>query len=488
MQLIGYIRVSRVGGREGDSFISPDVQREQIAALAVARGHDVIEWIEDLDEPGTKYDRPGFQRALEMVESGAADGIAAAKLDRFARSVIDGRRALQRLRDAGGSLVLVAESLDTTTPMGKAMFTILLAFAELEVDRIRESWQVARTKARERGVRANVVPFGYRLDARGKMIPDSKTCKIALRIFERRAAGENWRAIARWLDEVAPRPNGGAWPRTTVSSMVKRRVYLGEGEGGARHKAIVPRATWEAAQKEPRSVPRYTATPRLLTGIIYCSGCGVKMEASRVAKGGRSAYYKCRGTSAKGVCQAQAHVSADAADEFVENALRDVFGWFESIEITVETTERGLSADDLAANLQLAEDELAAFLDLPAAGVAKDVWVAAVAKRQAAIDEARDNLRAAESRSPLKTARFQLLDAWSDLPVEEKRKVVIGWIERVEVGQSKRGTVPLEDRLRIVWSGPSLDELELVARAAEMAGEPDLVKQLRRRSLTAKSA
>lgn len=58
MVMDGYIRVSRVGGRGGDSFISPDVQREQIAAWTKLRGVTIAAWHEDLDQSGGSIDRP----------------------------------------------------------------------------------------------------------------------------------------------------------------------------------------------------------------------------------------------------------------------------------------------------------------------------------------------------------------------------------------------------------------------------------------------
>ena len=54
MELDGYIRVSRVAGREGDSFISPRLQREQIAAYATARGFTIAKWHEDFDVSGVE--------------------------------------------------------------------------------------------------------------------------------------------------------------------------------------------------------------------------------------------------------------------------------------------------------------------------------------------------------------------------------------------------------------------------------------------------
>jgi DNA invertase Pin-like site-specific DNA recombinase len=63
----GYIRVSRVGGRGGESFISPEVQRQRIAAWADANGVEIVQWWEELDVSGAKRERPMFQQALGAV-------------------------------------------------------------------------------------------------------------------------------------------------------------------------------------------------------------------------------------------------------------------------------------------------------------------------------------------------------------------------------------------------------------------------------------
>src|SRR5687767_6207399 len=121
MRLIAYIRVSRVAGREGETFISPDVQRETIARHIKGGGHEFVGEQIDLDQSGGKIDRPGFERALAAVEAGEADGIAVAKLDRFARSVAGAAKALDRLEAAGGSLVAVDLGIDTSTAAGRLM-------------------------------------------------------------------------------------------------------------------------------------------------------------------------------------------------------------------------------------------------------------------------------------------------------------------------------------------------------------------------------
>ena len=98
---IGYIRVSSVAGRDklnnGESFISPKVQRETILRLAKAKGIRIVAWYEDLNQSGGKENRPAFQEALAAIESGEADVMLVARMSRFARSVLHAKKALDRI-------------------------------------------------------------------------------------------------------------------------------------------------------------------------------------------------------------------------------------------------------------------------------------------------------------------------------------------------------------------------------------------------------
>jgi hypothetical protein len=85
----GYIRVSRRAGREGESFISPEVQRKKIAGWAKLHEVEIVKWWEEIDQSGAKLERPMFQQALARCEAGETGGIVVARLDRFARSAVD---------------------------------------------------------------------------------------------------------------------------------------------------------------------------------------------------------------------------------------------------------------------------------------------------------------------------------------------------------------------------------------------------------------
>src|SRR4051812_10024588 len=97
LKLDGYIRVSQVRGRGGDTFISPAVQRERIQAWASAFGHELLTIHEEFDESGARADRPKLLEAIDRVKAGESQGIVVAKLDRFARSLIDGLRHIETL-------------------------------------------------------------------------------------------------------------------------------------------------------------------------------------------------------------------------------------------------------------------------------------------------------------------------------------------------------------------------------------------------------
>jgi site-specific DNA recombinase len=123
------------------------MQRERIEAHAAAKGYVIVDWQEDLDQPGSRLERPGLQAAIEAVEAGVADGIIVAKLDRFARSLVDAVSAIQRITAAEGQLISVEDGFDSSTSMGRFARDMLIRLGELELDRIREDWAAAGSHA-----------------------------------------------------------------------------------------------------------------------------------------------------------------------------------------------------------------------------------------------------------------------------------------------------------------------------------------------------
>jgi DNA invertase Pin-like site-specific DNA recombinase len=101
VKVIGYVRVSRVGGREGDRFISPGLQREQIEAVARREGLEVVDVLEEPDASGGDAGRPKWNEATEAEVRGDVGGIAVWNFAPFSRSVRDATVALDRIECAG---------------------------------------------------------------------------------------------------------------------------------------------------------------------------------------------------------------------------------------------------------------------------------------------------------------------------------------------------------------------------------------------------
>jgi DNA invertase Pin-like site-specific DNA recombinase len=163
---VAYVRVSRVGGRAGDGFLSPELQRESIAGLARREGLEIVETIEELDASGGDRARPGWNRALSMVERAEVAGVAVWNLSRFSRSVRDALDALGRIEDAGGRLWSATETLGDD-PTGRMTRNVLLSIAEMERDRARAGFAASASSAVGRGIHvASKIPVGYTRDAR----------------------------------------------------------------------------------------------------------------------------------------------------------------------------------------------------------------------------------------------------------------------------------------------------------------------------------
>jgi DNA invertase Pin-like site-specific DNA recombinase len=132
---------------------------------------------------GAKYHRPELDRLMTDAHRRRFDAIVVWKFDRFARSVSHLLRALEAFQALGIHFVSLSESLDTSTPAGKMVFTVLGAVAELERSLIAE-----RVRAGLRNARA-----------KGKRLGRPRKSVDARRIAMLRAQGHSVRAIASQL-------------------------------------------------------------------------------------------------------------------------------------------------------------------------------------------------------------------------------------------------------------------------------------------------
>src|SRR5712672_2893176 len=132
---------------------------------------------------GSKDSRPELNRLMADAHKRRFDIVCVWRFDRFARSVSHLLRALETFKALGIDFVSYSEQMDTSTPAGKMVFTVLGAVAELE-----RSLIVERVRAGMRNARA-----------KGKRIGRPKRIVDARRIAELRARGDGWKKISRQM-------------------------------------------------------------------------------------------------------------------------------------------------------------------------------------------------------------------------------------------------------------------------------------------------
>jgi len=145
MKIAVYARVSTT---EQD----PDIQLGPLRGHALQRGWEIVAEFVDQGVSGAKERRPALDRLMKAVWAGHVQAVVVWRFDRFARSVKHLVGALETFRSLNVGFVSLQEQLDTSTPIGQAMFTIIGAMAQLERDIIRERVKAGLAQARLKGI------------------------------------------------------------------------------------------------------------------------------------------------------------------------------------------------------------------------------------------------------------------------------------------------------------------------------------------------
>ena len=162
-----YARVSTLNGQ------SPEMQLRELREYIERRDWTMAGEYVDTGISGAKEKRPELDRMMADAHRRRFDAVVVWKFDRFARSVSHLLRALETFKALGIEFVSLSEQMDTSTPTGKMVFTVLGAVAELErsliAERVRAGLRNARAKGKKlgkapesRGLRQNSRPTAHR--------------------------------------------------------------------------------------------------------------------------------------------------------------------------------------------------------------------------------------------------------------------------------------------------------------------------------------
>ena len=302
--------------------------------------------------------REGFNRMIADCEAGKIDLVITKSISRFARNTQDCLHYSRKLKALGIGIIFEKENINTMDASGELLFTILSSLAQEESRNISENskWGI-RHNFRQGIIHINAMNFmGYDVDDDRKLVINPEQAKIVKRIFREFLEGWTPNEIAKRLndDKVKGVHGKPSWTGKTISGMLINEKYKGDArlqksftedyltkrrvinEGQIEqyyvkdsHKAIIPRAEWEAVQMEMERRKEYcrevgakqygfaSLDSPFVTKLV-CTHCGAVYKRKCWSNRGQYVWV-CRNREQRngGTCRAQNIKDKDIRRAFV---------------------------------------------------------------------------------------------------------------------------------------------------------------------------
>ncbi len=509
-------------------------QLEGLRAKVAADGDELVAEFVDDGCSGARLDRPGLDALRDAVEAGLIEAVWCLTPDRLSRSYAYQVLITDELARYGVAIrYLDAPPIDSD-PQARLLTQIQAVVAEYERAKIIERYRRGKLyRARAGEVLAWRVPYGFhrvpRSGSEGAHVEVNETQAVVVRrIFDDYVVvGRSIRQIVRVLNEEGiPAAGGGRWHHSVVGDLLRNEAYVGRlywnrtelvPDAGPRRvrqvrrphedwicipcPSIVGDDTFEAVQRACRDNVSYS-TRRLLSGeeawllrgLVVCGACGVHAHVTRAKNktGAIHRYYRCKRRDpvlAGGQDQRcrEAHIRADALDDFVFDQLRCALSRPEVL-VAGETAlaARTPTPDDellgatmahLERKLELAHTERRRLADLYQAGLLEMVEVQRrvrdIDARHRQLSTQRDNLIAqredlvADNQLRRRVADFaqRVVEALDELDFAGRQRLVRLLVEHVRVTGSH-----VELQLRIPLDEPPNDDPGRGSRRGPLGG------------------
>jgi len=445
---IGLIRVSK----ERDGMISPENQRYAIEQYAERANIHIVDWIEGIDESGSRKKSAWWARidgGIERVESKDAEVLVFWRIDRAARNRLKWAIATDRVETAGGAIESATEPNDQS-PAGRFGRGMMAEHAAFIAESIGATWK----ETLERRVRHGLTPngqrhFGYTYSRESKTYEIDPVEGPALaEMFRAYTAGESARDIAeRHTDKHAAPGADGAHARYARwnTASVLRALDSGFGAGYVLfrddllpgvHPPVIAPDEWTRylhARETRRRRPRAERSPYAYSGFIYCH-CGGRMNGR--TDHGRPRY-ACT-TSAQYERHPDASIAAHVIDDAIIEWLHEIRGQLNAA--AQRAPRRPQLVDDPGRDIARKLGGIAERLDNATVkyvdgDIPKDAYERLrdrLEAERAALNAGLGRLTAQATIQPIVFVG-DLVSRWDDLPVERRREALRMLVDRIDV-------------------------------------------------------
>ena len=228
-RVAGYIRVSSLHQIDGSSLES---QEQMIRAYCMMKSFKLVQvYVDAAISGGVDIDqRPEGSKLMQSIRTGEVDGMILVKLDRGFRSVVNCLQTCDELDQLKVSLHIIdlgGSSVDSQTPAGRFMLTVLAAAAEMEKGQIKQRCNTGRAQHKAENKRIGEIPFGYDLaDDNETLIENTQEQEAIALVKQLRSKGETLKQIAHRLDAAGykPKKGGSVWTTNMVNRILMKRA------------------------------------------------------------------------------------------------------------------------------------------------------------------------------------------------------------------------------------------------------------------------
>ena len=323
MRVVLYARVSSEKQAEQDLSIAS--QLDALRKFAKNKNWTIYKEFIDEAESARSANRPAFQEmiSLSKKKDKPFEIILIWKFSRFARNREDAIIYKSLLRKHGVQVVSMNEQVDDS-PAGKLLEGIIEVIDEFYSANLAQDTLRGQNENAKRGFHNGTLPIGYMAkkvkdgnNDRTKLDPDPQFAPLIKRIFRMSLNNTGIKEIATTLNREGIKTNrGGYWSSNKITYILKNEVYTGTLVWNKKHRqrlknpdevirvtknhqALIKKEDYEQVQKlvsarSPKYVhPREISSDNILSGLIYCGKCGLKMIGC-AAKSSKFHYYACQ--------------------------------------------------------------------------------------------------------------------------------------------------------------------------------------------------
>lgn len=489
-----------------DKLDSISTESQTEFAMYELRGDTNYKIYSDKGYSGKNINRPDFQKLLEDIKKGLVKKVIVYKLDRISRSVLDFANMMEDFQKYNVEFVSCNEKFDTSTPIGRAMLSICIVFAQLERETIQQRVKDAYISRSQKGFyMGGPVPYGYRAENTQINGINTKTyvvepteaehIKIMFKIYANPHTSMT-DILNYFLANNIKMANGHDWVRARLSDQLRNPVYVKAdysvyeffkskgvsivnnesefiGENGcylysnsvkgskytqlagrtlvlATHKGIVDPNTWLACRTKALNNEQIQTSRKVkntwLAGLVKCGRCGYALTFKKY-KTRKARYLLCSRKMNDKACEGAGTIYADDFEELIFSKMVEKLKEFKTLSANQGNQ---VSPQITAINIELKQieqeiDKLVDSLSRATGALIQYInsKVGELDSQKKALEEKLTKLEEESQKAKVDTIKVSdCIAKWEDITLEEKQEVSWALINRIYA---------TKERVKIEW-------------------------------------